>query len=305
MKRDQYIPHEVSMRSTSEVMNLIEHEGVAGYGIYWALMEYLRTQDDYVGDTKVMKSLARQLKVRLPKMLQVLNGYGLFLCNGNTFYSPKLTEVMKPFDRKRALCEAYRKRKDAELLSEDDCNPLKNSDGMGTINKEASFEQPEPQPEPQPTSTSKEEEGDDDVVDSPPTPVPITQAWERYIDELQKEQQWIEVMAMRSGLGLVFVNRFPDVLRLFKLHVQAVGNEKDIRSPGDAKRYFCFYNTPGSAPFRQLIEELQKPVDKGKYRYEDVDAATGQRSYCGIPILPEAPPRPNNQAVWNEGKWVY
>ena len=45
MKRDQYIPHEVSMRSTSEVMNLIEKEGMAGYGIYWALMEYLRVQE--------------------------------------------------------------------------------------------------------------------------------------------------------------------------------------------------------------------------------------------------------------------
>ena len=41
MKRDQYIPHEVSMRNTSEVMNLIEKEGMEGYGIYWALMEYV------------------------------------------------------------------------------------------------------------------------------------------------------------------------------------------------------------------------------------------------------------------------
>ena len=59
MKKDQYIPHEVSMRNTSEVMNLIEKEGMAGYGIYWALMEYLRTQDDYKGDVRVLKSLAR------------------------------------------------------------------------------------------------------------------------------------------------------------------------------------------------------------------------------------------------------
>ena len=63
MKRDQYIPHEVSMRNTSEVMNLIEKEGMEGYGIYWALMEYLRTQDDYIGDIEVLKSLARQLRV--------------------------------------------------------------------------------------------------------------------------------------------------------------------------------------------------------------------------------------------------
>ena len=125
------------------------------------------------------------------------------------------------------------------------------------------------------------------------------------MDELQQEQQWIEVMAMRSGLGLVFVNRFPEVLRFFKLHVQAVGNEKDIQSPGDAKRYFCFFNTPGSAPFRQLVAELQKPIDKGKFRFEDRDPTTGQRSYCGVPIPSDAPPRPNEQAVWCDGKWVY
>ena len=135
--------------------------------------------------------------------------------------------------------------------------------------------------------------------------VPVALAWERYVDELAQEQQWIEVMAMRSGLGLVFVNRFPDVLKHFKQHVQAVGNEKDIQSPSDAKRYFCFYNTPGSTPFRQLVAELQKPIDKGKYKHEDYDAATGQRSYCGVPIPADAPPRPNGQAVWSDGKWVY
>ena len=110
---------------------------------------------------------------------------------------------------------------------------------------------------------------------------------------------------MRSGLGLMFVNRFPEVLKHFKQHVQAVGNEKDIQSPSDAKRYFCFFNTPGSATFRKLVEELQKPVDKGKYKHEDVDPATGQRSYCGVPIPSDAPPRPNEQAVWCEGKWIF
>ncbi|MBR5540747.1 MAG: DUF4373 domain-containing protein [Bacteroides sp.] len=41
MKKDQYIPHEVSMRNTTEVMNLIENEGMTGYGIYWAITDYL------------------------------------------------------------------------------------------------------------------------------------------------------------------------------------------------------------------------------------------------------------------------
>ena len=295
MKRDQYIPHEVSMRNTSEVMNLIEKEGMMGYGIYWALMEYLRVQDGYVGDIQALAPLKRQLKIRQPKLDKVLYGFGLFICNGNTFYSPKLNEVMKPFEDRRARIEAYKRRKEKD-------NSLETND-VGTEKGDiVSFEgKGKGKGEGKGKTTSKEEKGGGDAVVS----VPTTLAWERYIDELQQEQQWIEVMAMRSGLGLVFVNRFPEVLRLFKLHVQAVGNEKDIQSPSDAKRYFCFYNTPGSAPFRQLVEELQKPIDKGKYKHEDVDPATGQRSYCGVPIPADAPPRPNEQAVWCEGKWVY
>ena len=303
MKRDQYIPHEVSMRNTSEVMNLIENEGMAGYGIYWALMEYLRVQDDYVGDIRALSTLKRELRIRQAKLDKVLHGYGLFVCDGNTFYSSKLNEVMKPYEQRRAKIEAFKRRKEKENLLEISNEAPEKSDIVSFEGKGKGEGKGK-------TTSSKEEEGDGGAVSvlaSVPVsvPVPTTQAWERYIDELLQEKQWIEVMAMRSGLGLVFVNRFPEVIRLFKLHVQAVGNEKDIQSPGDAKRYFCFFNTPGSAPFRQLVAELQKPVDKGKYRYEDNDPATGQRSYCGVPIPPEAPPRPNAQAVWNGEKWVY
>ena len=114
MKKDQYIPHEISMRSTTEVMNLIEKEGPAGYGIYWALMEYLRVQDGYIGDIQALKTLKRELKIRQTKLDKVLYGYGLFVCNGNTFYSPKLNEVMKPFEQRRAKIEAYKRQKQKE-----------------------------------------------------------------------------------------------------------------------------------------------------------------------------------------------
>ena len=59
MKRDQYIPHDVTMRNNSQVINLIEAEGAAGYGFFWAVMEYLRTQDNYVGDLRVIRTLVR------------------------------------------------------------------------------------------------------------------------------------------------------------------------------------------------------------------------------------------------------
>ena len=296
MKRDQYIPHEVSMRNTSEVMNLIEKEGMEGYGIYWALMEYLRTQDDYIGDMEVLKSLARQLRVRLPKLKRIMENYGLFSCTETTFLSPKLVEVMKPFEDRRARIEAYKRDKQKQNLLE----ISEVSSGKSDI---VSFEVKGKGEGKGKVTTSKEEKKVDDAVVVPAPPVIL--AWERYVDELRHEQSWIEIMAMRSGLGVIFVNRFPEVLRHFKRHIQAVGNEKDIQSSSDAKRYFNNFNTPGSTTFQKLVDELQKPVDKGKYKYEDRDPVTGQRSYCGVPIPADAPPRPNNQAVWCDGKWVF
>ena len=297
MKKDQYIPHEISMRNTTEVMNLIENEGMAGYGIYWAIMEYLRVQDGYVGDLQALKPLTKQLKIRQPKLEKILKGYGLFVCVENTFYSPKLNEVMKPFEDRRARIEAYKRNKEKE-------KSLETSDVSTEKGDIVSFEvKGEGKGKEKTTSSLKRNNADDD--DRQETPIPTTLAWERYVDELRNEQSWIELMAIRSGLKQMFVQRFDEILRLFKEHVCSVAHESHIVSPSEAKRYFCFFNTPGSATFNRMVAELQKPTDKGKYKHEDCDPTTGKRSYCGVPIPDDAPPRPNSQAVWNGDKWIY
>ena len=291
MKKDQYIPHEVHTRNTNEVVQLIEKEGMAGYGIYWALMEYLRAQDDYTGDIRALKSLARQLKTSIDRLLRILKNYGLFEVTDFTFRSRKLEAVMKPLEDKRKAMKVRSCDGRETTVQRKACNSLEIKDGSFLSKvKESKVKESK-------VSSSKE----DDLVAA----VPVSLAWERYVDELAHEQSWIEIMAMRSGMGEGFVQRFGEVLKHFKQHIKAVGNEKDVQSPSDAKRYFCFFNTPGSVTFRKLVDELQKPIDKGKYKHEDYDAATGQRSYCGVPIPADAPPRPNSQAVWCEGKWVF
>lgn len=291
MKRDQYIPHEVSMRNTTEVMHLIEKEGMTGYGIYWAVMEYLRTQDDYIGDFRNLKSLRRQLNIRLPKLLNIINNYGLFICDDFTFYSPKLNELMKPLEDRRARFEAYKQKKRA-------AKSLEISNASDTI----SFDKVKGKVKV--SSSSKEEDKGDDGGD---VSIPDTPAWERHVNALQEEEQWKEIMAMRSGLGQAFVRRFDEVLNLFKQHVQAIGNEKDIQSPTDAKRYFCFFNTPGSATFKKLVCYLRETEVLDPYRFEFRDPETGKRSYCDVPIPDDAPPRPNDQANWNplRKEWVF
>ena len=307
MKKDQYIPHEVSMRNTSEVMNLIENEGMEGYGIYWALMEYLRTQDDYIGDIEVLKSLARQLRVRLPKLKRIMENYGLFSCTETTFLSPKLVEVMKPFEDRRARIEAYKRQKQKEnSLEISDVNSEKGDivsfevKGKGEGKGEGEGKEDTSSP----ISSSSAEAAEVAVVEEA-LPVSFVPAWERYVNELQEDEQWKELVAMRSGLKEKFYELFPRIVEAFKRHVRSIGNEGQILSPGDAKHYFWFFMSPSSPTYKNLILELQKPIDKGEYKHEDYEPATGQRSYCGVPIPADAPPRPNAQAVWCDGKWVF
>ena len=276
MKKDQYIPHEISMRSTTEVMNLIEKEGPAGYGIYWALMEYLRVQDGYIGDIQALKTLKRELKIRQTKLDKVLYGYGLFVCNGNTFYSPKLNEVMKPFEQRRAKIEAYKRQKQKENSLEISKVSSEKNDivsfevkGKGEGKGEGKEDTSSPI-----SSSSTAEAAEEKVLSSSFVPT-----WERYIDELKDDEQWMELVAMRSGLKQQFYTLFPRIVESFKCHVRAIGNEGHIVSSGDAKHYFWFFMNPSSPTYKNLILELQKPVDKGKYNHEDRDPTTGQRSY--------------------------
>ena len=210
MKKDQYIPHEVHTRNTNEVVQLIEKEGMAGYGIYWALMEYLRAQDDYTGDIRALKSLARQLKTSIDRLLRILKNYGLFEVTDFTFRSCKLEAVMKPLEDKRKAMKARSCDDRETTVQRKACNSLEIKDGSFLSKvKESKVKESK-------VSSSKE----DDVVAA----VPVSLAWERYVDELAHEQSWIEIMAMRSGLGEGFVQRFGEVLKHFKQHIQAVGN---------------------------------------------------------------------------------
>ena len=155
-----------------------------------------------MGDLQALVPLKRQLKIRHPKLDKVLYGYGLFVCNGNTFHSPKLNEVMKPYEQRRAKIEAFKRRKEKENLLEISNEAPEKSDIVSFEGKGKGEGKGK-------TTSSKEEEGDGgaaSVLASVPASVsvsaPTTLAWERYIDELLQEKQWIEVMAMRRWVGM-------------------------------------------------------------------------------------------------------
>ena len=307
MKKDQFIPHDVTMRTNSEIMRLIQKEGIAGYGIYWAMMEYLRTQDDYTGDVRVFGTLARQLRTSPARLKRILHDYGLFEVTNNAFQSCKLNTVMRRLEDKRKAMVARSCDEHATNVQREARNSLETNDEFSLSIEEDRLEEDRIAYTTSPESSSSAEAVAAVAAKTPEEtqPVSFVPAWERYVDELREDEQWKELMAMRTGLKQQFYTLFPRIVESFKRHVRMLGNEGQILSPSEAKRYFCFYLDPGSVTFKRLWEELHKPIDRGKYKHEDHDPTTGQRSYCGVPIPADAPPRPNGQAVWCDGKWVF
>lgn len=289
MKKDQYFPHEANLRQTSEFMHLIEKEGMAGYGIYWGLIEYLRSQDNYIGDLRVLKSLSAQMRTSITRLLRILKNYGLFELTDYTFQSSKLITLMKPLESKRKLMDKRSSNDDETINLRNRRNSLKTNTTSVTVKKSKEKKSKE--------NTSSAEE----VAAVVAAPLSCKLPWEEYVDELDKEQQWKEIMAMRTGLKMEFFSLYPRIVECFKNHVRALGKERSILSSSDAKQYFCFFLAPRSNTYQRLMAQLKQPSDKDSpYRFEERDPTTGQRSYCGVPIPPDAPPRPNAQAVWNE-----
>ena len=288
MKKDQYFPHEANLRQTSEFMHLIEKEGMAGYGIYWGLIEYLRSQDNYIGDLRVLKSLSAQMRTSITRLLRILKNYGLFELTDYTFQSSRLITLMKPLESKRKLMDKRSSNDDETINLRNRRNSLETNTTSVTVKKSKEKKSKE--------NTSSAEE----VAAVVAAPLSCKLPWEEYVDELDKEQQWKEIMAMRTGLKMEFFSLYPRIVECFKNHVRALGKERSILSSSDAKQYFCFFLAPGSNTFQRLMAQLKQPSDKDSpYRFEERDPTTGQRSYCGVPIPPDAPPRPNAQAVWN------
>ena len=76
----------------------MQKEGMKGYGIYWMLLEFLRLQDGYKADLRVLPILAQKMRVTVTTLKRIIYDYALFEVNGTSFSSPGLTLRMKPWD---------------------------------------------------------------------------------------------------------------------------------------------------------------------------------------------------------------
>ena len=135
--------------------------------------------------------------------------------------------------------------------------------------------------------------------------------WEQCINEAFISQSWLEAVGMMSGLKELFLNNLSFIRDLFKKHVVAQGNTGGITSVSEAEAYFANY-IRRERPTRLFLEEKLKERSRMQNEstslspYETYNPLTGERSYCGVPLPADAPPRPNGRATWDNLKqsWI-
>jgi hypothetical protein len=84
-KNTFYFSHDYSARNDLKIKKLLQKYGYQGYGIYWALIE-----DLYMNNNSMLldcECIAFDLRTTEKVISDIINEFGLFVVEGNTFYS--------------------------------------------------------------------------------------------------------------------------------------------------------------------------------------------------------------------------
>ncbi len=105
-----YFSHDANARNDLKCIRLRREMGMAGYGIYWCLLEMLREESTHVLRIDYLPDIAANLGVKDEDIDRVIKRYELFVYDDSVFYSKRLLESMQNYNSlKNKLSEAGRK----------------------------------------------------------------------------------------------------------------------------------------------------------------------------------------------------
>lgn len=118
-----YFSHDANALADPKILSMRCDYGMEGYGIYWGIVEMMRSQQDYRLERN--KNTYRAMKIQFATSVDVesfindcIYEYGLFICDDDSFWSDSLLRRMEYFDDVRTKrSEAGRKggKKSAEV----------------------------------------------------------------------------------------------------------------------------------------------------------------------------------------------
>ena len=95
-KEAYYFSHDANAQDDHKCMVLIDQLGMEGYGIFWALIEKLRSEKDYKLPLNVCSSFAKRWGTSKEKIEAVIKNYNLFMVDElDYFFSLRLKTSME------------------------------------------------------------------------------------------------------------------------------------------------------------------------------------------------------------------
>lgn len=139
MKKDAfYFSHDANAQDDHKCMKLIDQLGMEGYGIFWALVERLRNENDYRLPLSVCSIYAKRWGTSKEKVEAVVNIYGLFKVEGDYFFSERLIRSMDYKSEKGKKAAAVRWKNASAMQVHTGCIPdaMQNDAKKGEEKKE-------------------------------------------------------------------------------------------------------------------------------------------------------------------------
>lgn len=107
-KEAYYFSHDANAQDDPKCMQLMDDLGVEGYGIFWLLIEKLRSEKEFILPYTVVSSFAKRWGTTKELVEKVINDYGLFVKESNEFYSERLKQSMDQKSQKAKESISYR-----------------------------------------------------------------------------------------------------------------------------------------------------------------------------------------------------
>lgn len=136
-KEAYYFSHDANAQDDPKCMLLIDQMGMEGYGIFWALIERLRNETNYMLPVCVCNALAKRWGTSREKIETVIKSYGLFIVENDYFFSKRLKESMLLKSEKARESANYRwKNANAlQLHNDGNANGMRNDANKGKKRK--------------------------------------------------------------------------------------------------------------------------------------------------------------------------
>lgn len=339
MKKNFYLQHSLMAMNDPRMHNLIETEGLKGCGAYWYIIEKLELLPEPRASLEYLQPYCKSRIVTLSYLKKIIFEYNLFIIEEDGFFMPD--ELNPTRENGRNMSESVRKstknrqkgdgnlqklsKNKAERQANLPNKSLKTNDLQETIIdfiKENINDII--------TTATKEEEteavADADIPPIPPTekpsmlsgaddyhrpshsPQPI-HPWQKLVDDLTQDSEWVDIACMRSGYGALMKMFFKDAVKFFKQHILTYDKGGELLDMKAVHQYFINFASPGSRTSKELYKYLENLSKKQRadspdpYRFEK--KIDGRRTYLGCPIPDNAPPRPDETAIWNTLKCVW